>query len=266
MNNYITLVQRVLRYGAERHDRTGVGTLAVFGGHMDWDLRDRFPLVTAKETRWRTAFIEMLWFLRGEGHTHFLRKHNCKLWDAWADAHGNLGPVYGMQWRGRDGCSGGVDQVATVIESINNNPHGRRHIVSAWSVEDLPNMALPPCHAWHQLYADGEDWLDMQVYQRSWDLALGAPFNIAQYALLLELYARATGRLARRLSFCYGDAHIYLDHAQAMRTVVEEGPVYDDRATLLIHTNNTDIDGYKIEDFEIVGYQPKKFVRLGVAV
>lgn len=267
MKNYIDLVQRVLRDGEERHDRTGVGTLSVFGGHIQWDLRDRFPLVTAKETRWKTAFLEMLWFLRGESSTSWLNKHGCKLWNAWADESGDLGPVYGVQWRHWDaGSLVSIDQVKRVIEGIKSNPHGRRHIVTAWNPSELDYMALPPCHAWHQCYAGGDEWLDMQVYQRSWDLALGAPFNVAAYALLLHLYARATGRQARRLMFAYGDAHLYLNHVDAMRKVCEDGPVWGDSAKLLIHTNNTDIDGYKPEDFEIVGYHPGPFVKLEVAV
>lgn len=271
MKNYIDLVQRVLRDGEERIDRTGVGTLSVFGGHIEWDLRDRFPLVTAKETRWKTAFLEMLFFLRGEGNTRWLNEHGCKLWDAWADERGSLGPVYGVAWRSWRKLNDSmnwvcIDQVRNLIDGIKSNPHGRRHIVSAWNVADLENMALPPCHAWHQCYAGSDEWLDMQVYQRSWDLALGAPFNICQYALLLHLYARATGRKARRLMFAYGDAHLYLNHVDAMRKVCEDGPVWGDSARLVIKTDNVDIDGYKPEDFEIVGYHPRPFVKLEVAV
>lgn len=267
MKNYIDLVQRVLCDGEERQDRTGVGALSVFGGHIEWDLRERFPLVTAKETRWKTAFLEMLWFLRGQGNTSWLHEHDCKLWDAWALEHGSLGPIYGVQWRGWVKYQGNIDQVRGVIKGIKENPHGRRHLVSAWNVADIDKMALPPCHWAHQLFASSNGcWLDMQVYQRSWDLALGAPFNIAQYALLLHLYARATGRQARRLMFAYGDAHIYLNHACAMRRVCDDGPIDDDRATLLIHTSNTDIDGYKPEDFAITGYHPRAFVPLPVAV
>ena len=266
MQNYINLVKRVLDTGSQREDRTNVGTLSVFGGHIEWDLRDRFPLVTAKETRWRTAFLEMLWFLRGDDTTHWLNENGSKLWDAWANKRGYLGPIYGVQWRAwpeDDGVF--IDQVKALIDGIRSNPSSRRHIVSAWNVADLDQMALPPCHAWHQCYVDGE-WLDMQIYQRSWDLALGAPFNIAQYALLLHLYARATGLKPRKLSFCYGDAHIYLNHVDAMRKVVEDGPVWGDSAHLEIMTDNTDIDGYTIDDFRIVGYTPRGFVPLPVAV
>lgn len=267
MQNYIDLVERIIFEGEERADRTGVGTLSVFGGHIEWDLRERFPLVTAKETRWRVAFLEMLWFLRGEGNTRWLHENGCKLWDAWADESGSLGPVYGVNWRGWPTGDGGyIDQVKELISGIRDNPGGRRHIVSAWNVADITSMALPPCHAWHQCYAGGDEWLDMQVYQRSWDVALGAPFNICQYALLLHLYARATGRKPRRLAFCYGDAHIYLNHVEQMRKVVEAGPVPGDNAKLEILTDNTDIDGYTIDDFRITGYSPRGFVAMSVAV
>ena len=267
MKNYIDLAKEILMTGEERKDRTGVGTLSIFGGSIEWDLRLRFPLVTAKETRWRTAFLEMLWFLRGERHTWFLNSHGCKLWDAWARSGGHLGPIYGAQWRAwADDDGAPIDQVARLIAGIKSDPHGRRHIVSAWNVGQLDQMALPPCHAWHQCYAGGDKWLDMQVYQRSWDIALGAPFNIAQYALLLHLYARATGRKPRRLVFNYGDAHIYLNHVDAMRKVVNDGPVWGDSAQLVIRTDNTDIDGYRLEDFDVVDYSPRPFVPLPVAV
>ena len=279
MQNYIDLVERIIFEGEERADRTGVGTLSVFGGHIEWDLRERFPLVTAKETRWRTAFLEMLFFLTGQSNVKWLNDRGSKLWNAWADESGELGPVYGCNWRRWPNCSepqwhGGlrdipgyhIDQVAELIRGIKANPMGRRHIVSAWNVADLKDMALPPCHAWHQCYAGGDKWLDMQVYQRSWDIALGAPFNIAQYALLLHLYARATGRRARRLMFCYGDAHIYLNHVEQMRKVADDGPVPSDNAKLEILTDNTDIDGYTIDDFRITGYSPRGFVAMPVAV
>ena len=266
MQNYINLVRRIITEGEVRKDRTGVGTLSIFGGSIEWDLRDRFPLVTAKETRWKTAFLEMLWFLRGESHTNYLQKHGSRLWDAWADQFGELGPIYGVQWRSwADGCLL-IDQVKALINGIKTSPAGRRHIVSAWNVADIDLMALPPCHAWHQCYTGGDEWLDMQVYQRSWDIALGAPFNIAQYALLLHLYARATGRKPRRLVFAYGDAHLYLNHVDAMTKVINDGPVWGDSAKLIIRTDNTDIDGYKPDDFDIEGYHPRPFVKLEVAV
>lgn len=280
---YLNLVQRILTEGEQRFDRTGTGTLSVFGGHMQFDLRERFPLVQCKETRYKVAFLEMLWFLRGEGTTKYLNNSNCKLWDAWADKNGYLGPVYGVNWRSWKKYdledfdnpadvplftveSLYIDQVKQVIEGVKNNPHGRRHLVTAWNVAELDEMALPPCHWAHQLYASGDDYLDMQVHQRSWDIGLGCPFNIAQYALLLHLYARATGRKPRYLHFSYGDAHIYNDHKKEMFDVLlNRNPIEDD-AQIVFHTDNIDIDGYKPEDFEIVGYKSHPFVKLNVSV
>lgn len=279
MKQWTDLVKHVIDNGEWRNDRTGVGTLSVFGGHIQFDLRDRFPLVQAKETRWKTAFLEMLWFLRGQGNTSWLHDHDCKLWDAWASENGSLGPVYGVQWRDWVKYQGNIDQVKNVIAGIKSNPHGRRHIVSAWNVADIDKMALPPCHWAHQLYAAEGNHLDMQVNQRSWDLALGAPFNIAQYALLLHLYARATGRKARHLHFSYGDAHIYTNHVGALEELLhrrsdeQQRPrgraarwAMQDSAQLVINTDNTDIDGYKPGDFDIVGYCPGPFIKLEVAV
>ena len=270
---YKELVKRILTEGEERQDRTGTGTLSVFGGQMKFDLRERFPLVQCKETRYKVAFLEMLWFLRGEGNTNYLNENGCKLWDAWADENGNLGPVYGCNWRSwtREHYDGvGIethryDQVRSVIQGVKDNPHGRRHIVTAWNVGELSEMALPPCHWWHQLYAVGDDYLDMRVDLRSNDVGLGTSFNISQYALLLHLYARATGRKPRYLVYQYGDAHLYKDHVDAMKEVVER-PAISDNAQIVFHTENTDIDGYKPEDFEIVGYKSHDFVKLPVSV
>ena len=266
MQQYVDLVNRVLREGEPRADRTGVGTLAVFGGRIEFDLRERFPLVTVKETRWKTAFLEMLWFLRGETNTEYLHWHGCTLWDAWADEHGNLGPVYGVQWRGGPVAKRrNIDQIAGLLYGLKHNPQGRRHIVSAWNVAELDDMALPPCHWAFQCYVSNSGELDMQVNQRSWDLALGAPFNIAQYALLLTLLARATGLEPRKLAFAFGDAHIYQNHVEAMREVVQR-PLRDDIAMLAIRTDNRDIDRYVLDDFQVLGYLPHPFVKLDVAV
>jgi thymidylate synthase len=261
MKNYIELVRRILDTGETRVDRTGTGTLAVFGGSLEFDLRERFPLVTIKETRYRVAFLEMLWFLRGEAHTDYLRQHGSKLWDAWANDRGNLGPVYGVQWRAWCG-----DQIRDLIEGLVRNPTGRRHIVSAWNVGELYSMALPPCHRDFQCYVSNNGYLDMMVAQRSWDVALGAPFNIAQYALLLTLLCRATGLKARTLRFNFGDAHLYMDHVEPMRQLIEQGRVHNDNAQLLISTNNTDIDGYIPGHFSVTGYEHGRFLKLAVSV
>lgn len=267
---YKELVKRILKEGEERQDRTGTGTLSVFGGQMKFDLRERFPLVQCKETRYKVAFLEMLWFLRGEGNTKYLNENGCKLWDAWSDKKGNLGPIYGEQWRfwktgNVDGWMTYKDQVAEVIENLIEKPNSRRHIVSAWNVRELDEMALPPCHWAHQLYATNDGHLDMMTHQRSWDIGLGASFNIAQYALLLHLYARATGRKPRYLHFSYGDAHLYKDHVEIMKEVVER-PTISDNAQIVFHTENTGVDGYNPEDFEIVGYASHGFAKLHVSV
>lgn len=443
MKQYIDLVARIIREGEHRDDRTGVGTLAVFGANLEFDLRERFPLVTAKETRWKTAFLEMLFFIGGHTNAKWLEDRGSKLWTPWGDSNGNLGPIYGFNWRhwgakpdnipqpkpklcegveatylgvgngagkgesrfgktwegmmGRCydpdnisyktyGAKGvhvcdrwlefrafaedldklpgyclelghyrkvldkdilgdgfryapetccfvsdkenasakaewlyvvrrngeefaftnvsefcdehGVepknfsdlwtgnknakkrdgfefvsrtplrkefDQVKMLIEGLRTNPDGRRHLVTAWNVADLPRMALPPCHWAHQCYVSNDGHLDLKLFLRSSDVALGLPFNIAQYALLTHLYARAADLKPRRLLVDIGDAHLYLNHVTPMLKVLDDGPV-DDMARLVIRTDNTDIDGYKLADFDIEGYAPRPFVKLEVAV
>lgn len=267
MKQYIELGKRILAEGELRHDRTGVGTISVFGANMTFDLRERFPLVTVKETRWKTAFLEMLWFLRGEDNTSWLNEHGCKLWDAWAKGDGYLGRIYGVQWRHWTGYEmEDFDQVRILINGLKNNPHGRRHLVSAWNVAELSNMALPPCHWAHQCYVSNDGHLDLKLFLRSSDFALGLPFNIAQYALLTHLYARAAGLTARRLIVDIGDAHIYSNHVDAMREVLERPSLSGRSPALVIDTYNIDIDGYKPEDFAIVGYEHHDHVPLSVAV
>lgn len=276
MKQYVDLGKRILRDGELRHDRTGVGTLSVFDAHMEFDLRKRFPLVTVKETRWKTAFLEMLWFLRGEEYVDYLHQHGCKLWDAWVlnNATGYVGPIYGAQWRNwtnaqTDDFGAPLDQIKAMIDGLKNNPHGRRHIVTAWNPAEIGSMALPPCHWAHQCYVSNDKHLDLKLFLRSSDFALGLPFNIAQYALLTHLYARAVGLTARRLIVDIGDAHIYTNHVDAMIVVLDRAclsSVDVCTAELLINTDNTDIDGYKPSDFEIVGYEHHGHVPLEVAV
>ena len=273
MKHYTDLVSRILQTGERREDRTGTGTLSIFGGQLRFDMRERFPLVTVKETKWKVAFLEMLWFLRGEPNTKFLRQNRCNLWDAWADKDGNLGPIYGVQWRHWNPHPffdstefSSIDQIRDLILGIKVNPMSRRHMVSAWNVAHIDDMALPPCHWAFQCYASNDGHIDMQVNQRSWDVALGAPFNIAQYALLLTLLARTTGRTPRRLMFAFGDAHIYLNHVDAMREMVARQRYDNEPTRLLINTENTDIDGYNIDDFQIVDYKHQPHIKLPIAV
>ena len=273
MDPYLSLIRKVLTEGEQRkNERTGVGTFSVFGGILEFDLRRRFPLLQHKETKWATAFKEMLWFLTGEcDSVHALNDMGSKLWDPWAGDDGYLGPIYGVQWRQWYGDQGRVyyDQIKAAIWDIQQNPQSRRILVSAWNVGELRSMALPPCHWAHQLYVSNDGFLDMMVHQRSWDLMLGAPFNIAQYALLLHLYARATGKTARMLKFTYGDAHIYENHIEAaniMDNAMLAHEKDEDNACLHIVSANTDIDGFKIEDFHIEGYDPCPHIPLPVAV
>lgn len=271
MKPYRYILEKVLREGEVRRDRTGTGTKAIFGGHLEFDLRERFPLVTLKETRYKVAFLEMLWFLRGENNTKWLNERGCKLWDAWADDDGDLGPIYGVQWRkwsmiDEIGEEESVDQIAELIKGLKTNPGSRRHLVSAWNVLDLPDMGLPPCHWSFQCYASNDGHLDMMVHMRSWDLGLGAPFNIAQYALLVHLIARATTLKPRWLKFTYGDAHVYNDHLPQLKEMLDHRAEIEGPVELVFHTENTDIDGYGVDDFSINGYSFHPHIPLKVSV
>lgn len=267
MKSYAQLVQRILDEGEPRQDRTGMGTISVFGANLSFDLRERFPLVTMKETRWKTAFLEMLWFLRGECHVKYLHLNNCKLWDPWASKTGYLGPIYGYQWRSWETHSGGyIDQIKELIKGLTTNPHGRRHLVSAWNVSDVPDMALPPCHWAHQCYVSNDGHLDLKLFMRSSDVALGLPFNIAQYALLTHLYARASNLKPRHLIVDLGDAHLYTNQIEPMRKVLAQGIVKEDNAQLVFNTDNLDIDAYTPVDFIVENYHPRAFVPMTVAV
>lgn len=299
MKNFYDLIQHAILHGDKRGDRTGTGTRSIFGGQLVFNLEERFPLVTFKETRYKSAFIEMLWFLRGEPNLNYLHKHNVHIWDEWADPIGNLGPIYGVQWRRwkgdlvavkLDDCERyrhddfvgiqerraedgqqvrlyqtHVDQIAELIKSIKTNPEGRRHIVTAWNPAYIKEMGLPPCHRDFQCYVrDGK--LDLMMAIRSWDLGLGGSFNIAQYALLTHLLARATGLKAGRLLINYGDAHVYENHVKLLYDHMQKWGAMDDECKLVINTANTDIDGYKPEDFEVTGYKSGPFLKLPIAV
>jgi thymidylate synthase len=267
MKQYYELLQNVIDNGEVRSDRTGEGTKSIFGGQLSFDLRERFPLVTIKKTLWRSAFIEMLWFLRGEPNTAFLKANNVPIWDDWADEQGNLGPVYGVQWRAwkkQDGTT--IDQIKKLIVDLKNNKTSRRHIVTAWNPAELDQMGLPPCHRDFQCYVSNDGYLDLMWSQRSWDLGLGAPFNIAQYAFLTHLLAQCAGLKPRYLKVNYGDAHLYLNHIEKMQAVLANCKPIDDNAKLIIKTANTDIDSFDINDFDIDGYQSHAFVKLPIAV
>jgi thymidylate synthase len=262
---YLDLVRSVLEHGERRSDRTGVGTLSVFGTQTRYDLRDGFPLVTTKKVLFPAVVRELLWFLRGSTNVNDDLARHTPIWDAWADPDGELGPVYGFQWRHWGAAypdrAGGIDQIAQAIETIKRDPESRRIIVSAWNVADVPKMKLPPCHAFFQMYVSG-DWLDLQLYQRSADLALGVPFNIASYALLQAMIAQETGKRPRFFVHTLGDAHVYVNHVEGLMQQLEREPlplprlVLADKPTLAM----------TFEDVQLEGYQHHPFIKFAVAV
>ena len=261
------LWNKILTEGEERPDRTGVGTLSIFGGQVCFDLRQRFPLVTLKKTLFMSAFTEMLWFLRGENNTSYLKEHGIPIWDDWADAEGNLGPIYGVQWRKWPGKTPDttIDQVKLLIEGIKKNPNGRRHIVTAWNPTYLSEMGLPPCHRDFQCYVSNDGHLDLMWAQRSVDTMLGLPFNIAQYALLTHMIAMVCNLKPRNLILNYGDCHIYKSHIEAAKMIIKR-PIILCNPKLIIGRTVTDIDNFSIDDFSIENYQCHPFVKLPVAI
>ena len=254
MRQYLDLLRHLLDHGTPKSDRTGTGTRSVFGWQMRFDLADGFPLVTTKKLHLRSIIHELLWFLRGETNVAYLREHKVSIWDEWADADGELGPVYGKQWRSwetRDGRS--IDQIAWVVDEIRRNPDSRRLIVSAWNVGDLPRMALMPCHALFQFYvADGR--LSCQLYQRSGDVFLGVPFNIASYALLTHMVAQVSGLAPGEFIHTLGDAHLYDNHLEQAREQLARTPRPLPR--LRLNPAVTSVFDFRYEDIEIVDYAP----------
>jgi len=263
MRPYLDLMQRVLDEGVERPDRTGTGTLGVFGHQMRFDLADGFPVVTTKKLHLRSIIGELLWFLRGDTNVAWLNERGITIWDEWADENGDLGPVYGYQWRSWPAPDGrSIDQIADVIASIRSNPNGRRHVVSAWNPADVDKQALPPCHALFQFHvADGR--LSCQLYQRSADIFLGVPFNIASYALLTHLVAQQTGLEVGDFVHTLGDAHLYLNHLDQAREQLAREPF--PLPTLRL-TPRESIDAYELEDIELVGYQAHPSIKAPIAV
>ncbi len=264
MKQYLELLDRVLTEGVEKSDRTGTGTLSVFGHQMRFDLAQGFPLLTTKKLHTRSIFGELLWFLRGSTNVAWLHENGISIWDEWVDEQGELGPIYGYQWRSWPTPDGGhVDQIASVIESIKTNPDSRRHIVSAWNVGQLDQMALPPCHAFFQFYvADGK--LSCQLYQRSADIFLGVPFNIASYALLTHLVAQITGLRVGDFVHTLGDAHLYLNHLDQARLQLTREP--RSLPTLVLNSNLSSIDSVELSDIEVVGYDPYPGIKAPISV
>lgn len=264
MKQYHELCERVLREGTEKHDRTGTGTLSVFGHQMRFNLEEGFPLLTTKKLHLKSIIYELLWFLRGDTNVKYLQEHGVRIWNEWADEQGELGPVYGHQWRSWPDYQGGhIDQIAQLVAQIKHNPDSRRHIVSAWNVAEVNSMALPPCHTLFQFYvADGR--LSLQLYQRSADIFLGVPFNIASYALLLQMMAQVTGLKAGDFVHTFGDAHIYLNHIEQVKLQLTR----DTRALpkMLINPDVKDLFDFKFEDFTLVDYDPHPHIAGVVAV
>ena len=264
MQQYHDLMRHVLEHGHDKGDRTGTGTRSVFGYQMRFDLSEGFPVLTTKKLHLRSIIHELLWFLQGDTNIRYLKENGVSIWDEWADEEGNLGPVYGYQWRSWPAPDGRhIDQIATVIEQIKSNPNSRRMIVSAWNPALVDDMALPPCHAMFQFYvADGK--LSCQLYQRSADIFLGVPFNIASYALLTMMVAQVCGLQAGEFIHTLGDAHLYSNHFEQARLQLERAPKA--LPTMNINPEVKDLFGFKFEDFELVGYDPDPHIKAAVAV
>ena len=264
MKQYLDLLQRVLDEGVRKSDRTGTGTISVFGHQMRFNLQDGFPCLTTKKLHLKSIIHELLWFLAGDTNIKYLNDNGVRIWDEWADENGDLGHVYGYQWRSwktPDGQT--IDQSSNLVKSLKENPDSRRHIVSAWNVADIDNMALPPCHALFQFYvADGK--LSCQLYQRSADLFLGVPFNIASYALLTMMLAQVCGYQYGEFIHTFGDAHIYLNHLEQVHTQLERTP--RPLPKMKINPDVKDIFSFKYEDFELVDYNPYPHIKAEVSV
>lgn len=264
MKQYLDLLQRILDEGTQKGDRTGTGTISVFGHQMRFNLEEGFPLLTTKKLHLKSIIYELLWFLKGDTNVKYLQENGVRIWNEWADENGDLGHVYGYQWRSWPNYEGGfIDQISEAVNDIKNNPNSRRIIVSAWNVADLNNMNLPPCHAFFQFYvADGR--LSLQLYQRSADCFLGVPFNIASYALLLMMMAQVTGLKAGDFIHTLGDTHIYNNHLEQVKLQLERTP--RPLPTMKINPDVKDIFSFKYEDFELEGYDPHPHIKGVVAV
>lgn len=264
MKQYQDLLKHIIDKGTQKGDRTGTGTKSVFGYQMRFDLNDGFPMVTTKKLHLRSIIVELLWFLNGDTNVKYLQENKVKIWDEWADDNGDLGPVYGHQWRHwPDGNGGTIDQITNLIDSIKNNPDSRRHLVSAWNVADVENMALPPCHTMFQFYV-ADNKLSCQLYQRSADTFLGVPFNIASYALLTMMIAQICDLELGDFVHTFGDAHIYSNHVEQVDLQLSREP--RQLPKMKIKSGVKDIFSFKFEDFELTDYDPYPHIKGIVAV
>ncbi len=264
MKQYLDLLQRVLDEGVEKEDRTGTGTISIFGHQSRFPMSDGFPVLTTKKLHLKSIIHELLWFLKGDTNIKYLNDHGVRIWNEWAGEDGDLGHIYGYQWRSWPDYNGGhIDQISEVVETLKSNPDSRRIIVSSWNVADIPNMHLPPCHAFFQFYV-AEGKLSLQLYQRSADIFLGVPFNIASYALLLKMMAQVTGLQEGDFVHTFGDAHIYRNHLEQVKLQLSREP----RALpqMKINPDVKDIFSFRYEDFEMTGYDPHPHIKGEVAI
>ncbi len=264
MKEYTTLLQKIMNEGEVKGDRTGTGTKSIFGYQMRFNLSEGFPLLTTKKVHLKSIIHELLWFINGDTNIKYLNDNGVSIWNEWADETGELGPVYGAQWR-RWKCADGsiIDQLSNLMEQLVKNPNSRRHIISAWNVADVDKMALPPCHSLFQFYVSGGK-LSCQLYQRSADVFLGVPFNIASYALFTLMIAKICGYEPGDFVHTLGDAHIYLNHIEQVETQLAREP--RELPKMVIHGNQKDIFSFKYEDFELVGYNPHPLIKAPIAV
>ena len=264
MKQYLDLLNRILTEGHKKTDRTGTGTLSVFGNQMRFNMEDGFPLLTTKKLHLKSIIYELLWFLRGDTNVRWLQEHGVRIWNEWADENGELGPVYGHQWRSWPDYNGGaIDQIQNVIDLIKNHPDSRRMMVSAWNPAEVEQMALPPCHCLFQFYV-ADDRLSLQLYQRSADTFLGVPFNIASYALLLQMMAQVTGLKPGEFVHTTGDTHLYLNHLEQARLQLTRTP--RPLPTMKINPDVKNLFDFKYEDFELEGYNPYDHIKAEVSV